>query len=150
MKVATRSWPFCKLTCYGIFFQKDAKKACTLTPPLPLRSEYSNAHYLFLAAGSAAESIRFRSPDYVGSIADRKLFGRPKTTSFEQSRREAAAILADKAEELNRLVIKVTQNYEKADCDFSRLAESQMEIDGVIKKVGVLLSDVELIEAATD
>jgi hypothetical protein len=135
------------ITCYGIFFLKDAKKACTLTPPLPPRSEYSKAHYLFLAAGSAAESIRFGSIDHAASLADRRAFGKPLTTSFERSRDEGALILSGQAERLMRLVLKVTENYEQAHCDTNRLEECEVEIDGVIKKVGVLLSYVQLREA---
>jgi len=134
------------IPCYGIFFLSDSKKACTLIPPLPKQSEYSEAHCLFLAAGSAAELVRFGSIDHAGSISDRKLFGESLRTSFERSCDKAAVILASNAERLNRLVSKVTQNYEQADCDFNRLAECEMKIDVIVKKVGVLLSDVELKE----
>lgn len=134
------------IPCYGIFFLRDVKKACTLIQPLPQPSEYSEAHYLFLAAGSAAELIRFGNIDHAGSISDRKFFGKPLTISFEQSRYEATVILAAKAMQLNRLISEVTQNYEQADCDFNRLAECEMKIDGAIKKVGILLSDLELKE----
>jgi hypothetical protein len=138
------------INCYGIFFLRDIKKACTLIPPLPHPSECSAAHYLFLAAGSAAEAVKFGTIDYAGSISDRKLFGKPLTTSFRQSRDEATAILVGKTEHLMRLVLRVKQNYEQAGCDFNRLAEREVKIEGATKKAGVLLSDVELTEALND
>ena len=131
------------IVCHGIYFLKDGKKACALINPLPQPSEYSRKHYLFLAAGSAAEQITLGDQDYVASKSDRLLYGNHTAPSFEESVREACAILLGNARHLMRLVSTMKENIRQADYNFSHLPERDVYIDGVLKKPAVLLSDKE-------
>ena len=58
-------------------------RAAALVEPLPAPSDLSNRHYLFLAAGSAAERNTFGDADFDGSRDDRRLFGSPQGATFD-------------------------------------------------------------------
>ena len=131
------------IPCYGVFFQNDVKKACTLIQPLPNPSQYTHGQYLFLAAGSAAEMTKYSNPDFNGTRADRKLFG---TASYPEGIAAAHKVLAGKSELLKLLHARITVNYKQAGSDFKRLTQCDKSIGNAVKKVGVLLSKIELYD----
>jgi hypothetical protein len=138
------------IRCYGIFLKQTKIKACALIEPLPAPSGLSNKHYLFLAAGSAAERNTYGEADFEGSRDDRKLFGSPQGTTFDGKVTEAEAILQTKKTLIENLASRADEIVKRAGGDFSSLRVQRVDTCGVIEDYWVLLSEQELIEELQD
>jgi hypothetical protein len=129
------------VTCYGIAYLSEKDVAFTPVPPLPVQK--TDAHRLFLGAGSAAEATKYSGMSFFGAKDDRKQHG-GTTAQFNQSVEGAYNILLGQLDILEALASKVQSNFERAGSDFSKLPQCDMRIDNVVKKVGVLLPVAEL------
>jgi len=138
------------IPCYGIFLKQTKMKACALIEPLPLSSELSDKHFLFLAAGSAAERNTFGKADLEGSRDDRWLFGKRQGTTFDEKVTEAEAILMNKKPLIERLASRLDEIVKKADGDFSSFRVQRVNAGGVIENYWVLLCEKELKEELKD
>jgi hypothetical protein len=136
--------------CYGVFLRQNKIRACTLIEPLPPSSRLSDKHYLFLAAGSAAERNTFGKSDSEGSQDDRRLFGNPQGTSFDKKVTEAEVILLTKKPLIENLASRVDEIIKRADGDFSSFRVQKVNTGDVIEDYWVLLCEKELIEELKD
>jgi len=134
------------IRCYGIFLKQIGMRAAALIEPLPASSGLSDGHYLFLAAGSAAERNTFGEADFDGSRDDRRLFGSPRGTTFDGRVTEAEAILQTKKALIENLASRVDAIVKRADGDFSSLRTQKVNLSGVIEDFWVLLDEQELME----
>jgi hypothetical protein len=134
------------IRCYGIFLKQTKIKACVLIEPLPAPSRLSSKHYLFLAAGSAAERNTYGEAHTKGSRDDRKLFGSPQGTTFDRKVKEAEAILQTKKTLIEKLASRVDEIVKRAGGDFSSFPVQRVDTCGVIEDYWVLLNEQELIE----
>ena len=132
------------IRCFGIFLKQKKIKACALIEPLP--GALSDRHYLFLAAGSAAERNAYGKADCEGSRDDRKLFGNPQGTTFDQKVREAEAILLTNSQIIEKLAARVDEIVKRAGGDFNSFRVQKVTMDGVIEDFWVLLCEDELKE----
>ena len=134
------------IRCYGIFLKQIGMRAAALIEPLPVHSGLSDGHYLFLAAGSAAERNAFGEADFDGSRDDRRLFGSPQGTTFDGKVTEAEAILRTKEALIESLASRVDAVVKRADGDFSSFRVQKVNLSGVVEDVWVLLNEQELME----
>src|SRR5712671_6633242 len=95
------------IPCYGIYYEKDSRKFCALIEPLPPPAHFSKKHYLFLAASSAAEQIKYGDQDDDGAKSDRADFESLGAPTFQETLDEARVVLLGKARQLKRLVSKL-------------------------------------------
>jgi hypothetical protein len=132
--------------CYGVFLRKSPLKATALVAPLPQPSEQTNGHRLFLAAGSAAETIILGNASLPGSKEDRKIFGNPQSTTFDEKVTEAEQILLHLKAQTERLASRLNDIYQKSGGDFSGFRSQLANLgEGVIDH-RVLLNEDELKE----
>ena len=132
------------IRCYGVFLIQQPLKACVLADPLPPPSELSNELRLYLAAGSEAELIIFKNADPAGSAQDRKFFGNPSITTFEEKRDEAEALLFDKKSLIEGLGSRLHEIYKQSGGDFSHLRVQRAGMGDNFTDYWVLLSEEEL------
>jgi hypothetical protein len=135
-----------KIRCHGIFLRQRRIKACNLIDPLPPPSGMSDKHYLYLAAGSAAEQIAIGDQDFLGSRKDREYFGNPPGTTFEEKVREAELILSKKKRLITTLASKLEEIVKKANGDFTYFPTQKVDAGDGIEVYWVLLSEDELKE----
>jgi len=110
-----------RLPCEGVAYDKTDPRFCTLVE-LPPPEKYTEDHYLFFAAGVAAERIVPCTDDAEqykeGADADRAFF--PDDKSFEQAVSKATAILAEhgtKIEAVRSALMKKAKGLKcKLDC----------------------------------
>jgi hypothetical protein len=126
------------IACFGVFYDLSTKKFCALISPLPVPSDFSKNHYLFLSAGSAAEKIIYGNPDDEAAKSDRLDFANPGAPQFDETVSEAHAILVEKKRQLKRLVSQLKARMRLADFDVGQLPEVGM--DGSDKKFATLLT----------
>jgi hypothetical protein len=132
------------IPCHGIHFDKTANKFCAITD-LPPESEYSNKHYLFLTASSAAELVVYGDQDEDGAKSDRMSFQNAGAPSLQDTLHEAHAVLLGNKRQLKRLVSKLKAKCREVDLNLTALPETGM--DGSDHKFGVLLPKQELEDA---
>jgi hypothetical protein len=132
------------IPCHGVHFDKTANRFCAITD-LPPESEYSNKHYLFLTASSAAELVVYGNQDEDGAKSDRMSFQNAGAPSLQDTLSEAHAVLLGKKRQLKRLVSKLKAKCREVDLNLIALPETGM--DGSDHKFGVLLSKQELEDA---
>lgn len=139
------------IRCHGIFLQQPKIKACSLIDPLPPPSGLSNKHFLYLAAGSAAELVVLGDQDSEGSQEDRRLFGTPLSITFEEKIKEAEAILLNKKLLIKTLASKLDDMVKKADGDFRCFRVQKVDAGyGIHANYWVLLCEEELKEELKD
>jgi hypothetical protein len=129
------------VTCYGVAYRSDKDTAFTSVPPLP--TQKTDAHRLFLGAGSAAEATKYSGMSFFGAKDDRKQHG-GTTAQFNQSVEGAYNILLTELKTLKAIAAKIQANFEQASSDFTKLPQCDMRIDNTVQKVGILLSADEL------
>lgn len=134
------------IRCYGIFLKQIGMRAAALIEPLPVHSGLSDGHYLFLAAGSAAERNTFGEADFDGSSDDRRLFGSPQAATFDGKVTEAEAILQTEKALIENLASRVDAIIKRADGDFGSLRVQRTNFGGVIEDFWILLNEQELLE----
>ena len=132
------------IPCHGIHYDKTANKFCAITD-LPPESEYSNKHYSFLTASSAAELIIYGNQDEDGAKSDRMSFQNAGAPSLQDTLNEAHAVLLVNRRKLKRLVSKLKAKCRKVDLNLAALPETGMVNSD--HKFGVLLSQQELEDA---
>ena len=136
--------------CHGIFLRKSPMIATALVPPLPPPSEQTNGHRLFLAAGSAAEQVIFHKADSSASREDRRIFGNPQGTNFDEKVAEAEPILSEKKPRIERMAARLYGMYQKSGGDFSAFPSRLVDMgEGVINH-WVLLNEDELKQELKD
>src|SRR5260370_15977312 len=113
--------------CFGIFLKQKKIKACALIEPLP--ANLSDKHYLFLAAGCAAERNTYGKADFEGSREDRKLFGNPEGTTFDQKVKEAEATLLTKKPLVENLASRVDEIVRRAAGNFNSFRVQKVKTD---------------------
>jgi hypothetical protein len=135
------------VSCHGVFLRKSPLKATALVPPLPQSQEQTTGHRLFLAAGSAAETIILGTVYLPGSKEDRRIFGNPQGTTFDGKVTEAQAILLSQKPRIERLASRLYGMYNNAGGDFSGFRSQLADLgDEGIKDHWVLLDEEELKE----
>jgi hypothetical protein len=134
------------IPCYGIFLKQTKIKACALIEPLPATSSLSDKHYLFLAAGSAAERNTYGEADFEGSRDDRKLFGNPQSTTFDEKVGEAQAFLFTRKLVIENLASRVDEIVKRAAGNFNSFRVQKVNTNGIIEDHWVLLNESELKE----
>jgi len=134
------------IRCHGIFLKQIGMRAAALIEPLPVHCGLSDGHYLFLAAGSAAERNTFGEADFDGSRDDRRLFGSPQGATFDGKITEAEAILQTKKALIKNLASRVDATVKRANGDFGSLRVQKVNLSGVIEDFWVLLNEQELME----
>lgn len=132
------------IPCHGIFYQKQSGKFCALVD-LPSSAEFSQEHYLFLAASSAAELLIYGNVDDDGAKSDRSFFASSGAPPLAETAREALAIVSSKKRQLKRLVSSLKAKCRLADYDLLALPEKRM--DGTDLSYAELLSKEELESA---
>jgi hypothetical protein len=130
--------------CYGIYFHKTANKFCAIAD-LPPESGYSDVHYLFLTASSAAELIVYGSEDEDGAKSDRLAFQNAGAPSVQDALNRSHALLLGNEHKLKRLVSKLKSKCLQVALNLANLPEIGM--DGSDDRFGVLLSKAELEDA---
>jgi len=131
--------------CYGVFLRKSPLKATALIPRLPQPSEQTNGHRLFLAAGSAAETIILGKAYLPGSKEDRRVFGNPQGTTFDEKVTEAQPILLKQKPRIERLASRLYDMYKNSGGDFSGFRSQPVDLgEGVNIDHWVLLDEEEL------
>lgn len=136
--------------CYGVFLRKSPLKATALVPPVPQPSEQTNGHRLFLAAGSAAETIILGNVYLPGSKEDRKIFGNPQGTTFDEKFSEAEQILLKLKPQTERLASGLYDIYQKSGGDFSGFRSQLANLGEEVIDHWVLLNEDELKEELKD
>jgi len=137
--------------CHGVFLRKSPLKATALVPPLPQPSEQTNGHRLFLAAGSAAETIILGKAYLPGSKEDRRIFGNPQGATFDEKITEAQPILLKQKPRIERLASRLYDMYKNAGGDFSGFRSQLADLgDEGVKDHWVLLDEEELKEELKD
>ena len=129
------------IPCYGIAYLTEKDSAVTLVKPLP--GQKTDSHRLFLGSGSAAEATRYSGMSFFGARDDRKQHG-GSSAQFNQSVENAYNVLLEQLEKLKNLASRVQTNFEQADSQFDKLPQSDVQVDGVTRKVGMLLTETEL------
>lgn len=129
------------IPCYGIAYLTEKDSAVTLVKPLP--AQKTDSHRLFLGSGSAAEATRYSGMSFFGARDDRKQHG-GSSAQFNQSVENAYNVLLEQLEKLKNLASRVQTNFEQADSQFDKLPQSDVQVDGVTRKVGMLLTETEL------
>jgi hypothetical protein len=128
-------------------FSIGVTSTATLGPKL---DPPSNGHRLYLAAGSAAEKVIFREADLQASGQDRRLFGNPQDTTFDEKVAEAEVILLKLKPRLERLAYRLDGMYKESGGDFSGFRSQQADLGDGIKDHWVLLDEEELKEELKD
>jgi hypothetical protein len=136
--------------CYGIFLRKFPMIATALVPPLPPPSEQTNGHRLFLAAGSAAERIIFHTADSTASKEDRRIFGNPQGTTFDEKVAEAEPILLKRKPAIEGMAARLYGMYKKSGGDFSAFPSQLVDMGEGVQDYWVLLNEEELKEELKD
>lgn len=133
------------INCYGIVYLSEEDSAVTLIEPLQAQKTASDL--LFLGAGSAAEATQFSGMSFSGAKDDKKLHG-GTSPQFNQSVETAYKMLIEQLDKLRNVASKIQSNFELAGSEFNRLPQYDVRINDVVRKVGMLLSEPELKEAA--
>jgi hypothetical protein len=129
------------IPCYGIRFDKTAKKFCA-TVELPPESAYTKKHYLFLTAGSAAELVIYGDQDADAAESDRLAFQNEGSPSLQDTLNEAHTAILKSKRKLKRLVSKLKAKCLQVNLNLGALPEVGM--DGSDHVFGVLLTKEEL------
>jgi hypothetical protein len=113
-----------RLPCDGVAYDKTDPRFCTLVE-LPPPEKYTEDHYLFFAAGVAAERIVPCTDDAEqceeGADADRALF--PNDQSFEQAVSKATAVLAEHRTKIEVVRSVLTKKAKGLKCKLDCLPE---------------------------
>jgi len=135
-----------EIPCHGVFYQRSEKggKFCTLIPPKP-PTERTKKDYLFLAAGSAAENLVYKSHNEDAARTDKKDFELPDSPAFDETVEDAARLLCSKRRHLKRLISMLKAKVRQADYDLDRLPA--VGVNGSDQRYLTLLTKEEL-EAA--
>jgi hypothetical protein len=131
------------IPCLGMFLRQVGAKACNLINTLP-KGDLPNELLLYLAAGNAAEVIVFGEADPDGSNDDRRLFGKPPGTTFEEKIEDGKIILAKSKAVIETLASQLTKTFKDANGDFTGFRPVQVSTNGVITPHWVLLDEQEL------
>lgn len=131
------------ISCRGVFYQRSERggKFCTLIPP-KRSTERIRQDYLFLAAGSAAENLIYKSHDEEAAGADKKDFDLPDSPVFDEAVEDASSILLVRRRHLKRLISMLKANVRQVDYNLDRLPEVGM--DGSDQRYLRLLGKEEL------
>jgi hypothetical protein len=128
-----------QIKCEGIGYEMDKGQFCTLiTPPSGKPSEKD---YLCLAAGAAADCLKYGSYDNDATANDRKLFEPSGAPSFDETVAKARTILSRNMLHHETLISKLKEKVKALDYDLP-LHVSPQVISG--KRYFVLLSEEEL------
>jgi hypothetical protein len=133
-----------EISYHAIAYDKTALNFCTLTE-LPPESEYSEKHYFFRAAGSAAELVIYGHYDEVTAKSDRLPFQNTGAPSVQDTLNEARTLLLGHETKVKQMVSQL-----KAKClevDLNMLVLRDVSIVGSDHKFGVLLTSEELKDA---
>jgi hypothetical protein len=134
------------IRCHGMFLKQVGAKACNLIDELP-KGDLPSELLLYLAAGNAAEVIVFGEADPSGSNDDRRLFGKPPGTTFEEKIEEGKIILAKSKAVIETLASQLTKTFDYANGDFTGFRPIQVSTNGVITPHWELLDEQELKDA---
>jgi hypothetical protein len=99
---------------------------------------------LFLAAGSAAETIVLGKAYLPGSKEDRRIFGNPQGTTFDEKIAEAEPILLKQKPRIERLASRLYNMYKESGGDFIGFRSQLADLGEGIKDHWVLLDEEEL------
>jgi hypothetical protein len=133
-----------EIPCRGIYYDKTARKFSVIAD-LPMESEYTKKHYIFLTASSAAELVTYGNQDEDAAKSDRLAFQKAGAPSIEDTLNEARTMLLENKRKLKRLVSKLKAKCREVDLNLGALPETEM--DGSDHKFGILLSKQELEDA---
>jgi hypothetical protein len=131
--------PYC-----GIAYNKDEQLFCTLTHITVVPTQHTPDHYLYFAAGVAAERMLFaQDEESEGGKDDRKFFESVCAPDFEITVTQAQAILSARKNTIEYLVARLKATVKGIRFDFDPLEE--VVVDG--RKCAILLSERDLKSA---
>jgi hypothetical protein len=128
----------------GIAYERDNPRFCTLTV-LPVHKEaYSDKHYLYLAAGVAAERIVGVNDSQEGGDDDKKYF--KSIEAFEQTVQKAQELLSSRRATIEYIVSILKTKAKEINCKLDCLENftcngrryamllSEQQLKGIIEK----------------
>ena len=112
------------IPCHGIFWNKTINKFCVLADVPADFNEYSQSHFLFSTAGSAAETVIYGDKDEDAAKSDKLPFETANAPAFERVLDEAHDIVSTNRRKLRRLVSLLKAKCKQVNLNLGLLNES--------------------------